>query len=367
MYSLSAGERVVVAMSGGVDSSVVAALLREQGFWVIGVTLQLQPCQEGVLARSCCGLDGIRQASQTAHLLGIPHFVFPCAQEFEELVLRSAWQDYARGRTPNPCLVCNRKIKFGLLLDYARRLGAETVATGHYARIRAGRSGETMELYRGRDRNKDQSYFLAGIRPEQWPHIQMPLGEMEKSEVRKLAAKYRLPSAERKESQDACLVQEGQCFAEMLRARFMAPSLPGKIVDTQGRFLAEHAGIHLFTIGQRKGLGVALGTPAWVKEIDAETGNVILTQDPKDLLSAGLKISGLNWLSQPLSSEFAGEVQVRYRHPPQKARIQVCDSGEARIFLEKPVRAVTPGQAAVLYDGDRVLGCGWIDKSYPSS
>jgi tRNA-uridine 2-sulfurtransferase len=349
--------RVAVAMSGGVDSAVTASLLCEQGHDVVGLTLRFWSCED---AHGCGADDGARQARAVADELRIPHHVVDCREPFERLVLRPAWEEYARGRTPNPCVTCNAEIKLRLLLEHARRLGAERLATGHYANVRLDDAGRPM-LLRGLDAQKDQSYFLFALDEPQLAAIVLPLGERTKEEVRDLARRRGLPNAERPDSQDACLTSGAEGFAEALRRRFDAPARPGAIVDERGQPLGQHGGVHRYTIGQRRGLGVALSQRAYVLRIDADRGEVVLGRDVRALDAAGLIAGGARWLAPP--GERA-EVQVRYRHAAAPARIAVAGS-RVEVRFDRPQRAVTPGQAAVVYDGPRLLGGGWIDRAIP--
>jgi tRNA-specific 2-thiouridylase len=351
---------IAVAMSGGVDSSVAAALLRDEGHAVIGVTLKLQDCREARASRSCCGADGIARARAVAGQLGIPHYVVDCVAGFEREVLRPAWDEYARGRTPSPCLLCNERIKFGALLAWSRRLGASLLATGHYARVdRAAAQGPA--LLRGRDPHKDQSYFLAGLDRDQLSAIAFPVGHLDKRAVRELAGALGLSTAETHDSQDACLVGPGQSFAEMLRERFAGESRPGPVVDETGRVLGRHSGIHRFTVGQRKGIRVPSTGRRWVKALRTEDFAVVVTDDEGALSSDRLVATELNWLGEGAAGGgLECQVQVRYRHAAERASISVRPSGAVDVAFEHPVRAIAPGQAAVFYDGDRVLGRGWI-------
>jgi tRNA-specific 2-thiouridylase len=355
---------IAVAMSGGVDSSLAAALLGEAGHEVVGVTLRLQACEEAPAGRSCCGLDGQARARAVAGQLGIRHHTLDCAREFEERVLGPAWEEYARGRTPSPCLHCNERIKFELLLDWAGGAGIERLATGHYARVAPDAHGRPG-LWRARERARDQTYFLAGLRPEVLRRVIFPLGELGKGEVRARAAALGLASASTPDSQDACLVQRGQGFAETLRLRFGAPARPGRVVDERGLELGRHPGLHLFTVGQRRGLPARVPPrPLWVKRLEPEAGLVVATDDPGQLLARRLCVSGLAWAGEPPGeAPLACEVQVRHRHPPAPARLQALAGGRAALELGEPVRAATPGQAAVFYQGERVLGRGWIESA----
>lgn len=355
------GETVAIALSGGVDSSVAAARLLAEGRRVIALTLQLLPCEQATESRSCCGVDGVVQARAAAGRLGIPHYVLECHREFEELVLRRSWLEYARGRTPNPCVWCNNLVKFGLLREMARRLGANHLATGHYARLGTG-----GELRRGADSRKDQSYFLFGLDAAQRAATLFPLGEYTKDRVRVEARELGLPNAERADSQDACLVGREESFAEMLRRRFDAAPSAGTIVDDANRILGRHEGIHHFTIGQRHGLGIATGQRAWVRAIESDTGTVRVTAESTALEAGGLLAGDVVW-HRPFDSIAARPclVQTRYRQKPLPAMVEPLPHGAASVRFESPARAVTPGQAVVFYDGDTVLGGGWIEKALP--
>lgn len=372
--------RVVVAMSGGVDSSVAAALLKQRGYEVVGLTLRLYDCEEGQNERSCCGLAGVAEARASAGRLGIPHYVVDGQELFERRVLRYAWDEYAEGRTPNPCVRCNEWMKFGLLYEHARKLGASYVATGHHARVlreavgegrTAGATHDDVVLARGRDPEKDQSYFLFSLSPEQLRMSLLPVGELRKEEVRGVARELDLPNAERRESQDACIAQQRD-LAEALRRRFEGRARPGRFRDAEGNVIGRHDGVHRFTIGQRKGLGLALGARAYVVAIDGASGDVVLGE-PTQLVARGLRAREVSWIGgAPTAKSIQAEVQIRYRHRAVRATIAVVPSGDdaARngdgpgvdVWFDEPQRAVTPGQAAVFYQGDRVLGGGWIER-----
>ncbi len=355
-------QRIAVAMSGGVDSSVAAALLLEAGHDVVGMTLQLQPCRETPPGKSCCGLDGAVDARAVAGDMGIAHYVVECHEEFRESVLRYSWTEYSRGRTPNPCIMCNERIKFGFLLQYTRRLGISKIATGHYAKIQKDASGRPY-LTRSLDRRKDQTYFLFPLGVEQLNASIFPLDSLKKAQVRELAARWGFRNAQREESQDACFVAKGEVYPEVLRQMFQASARPGRFVDPGGVTLGRHGGLHRFTVGQRRGLGMSFGRPVWVKSINPGNGDIVLTTEEQDLLSPGLVASSAVWNADirehgPLHCE----VQIRYRHAPIPAVIENPGGGTVTVVFDGSARAVTPGQAAVFYDGDRVLGGGWIDR-----
>jgi tRNA-specific 2-thiouridylase len=351
-------------MSGGVDSSVAAALMMEQGWEVVGATLRLHPCEERDPDRFCCGVDAEAASRSVAERLGFEHHVISAGVPFEDWVLRPAWEAYARGETPSPCPLCNRDLKLGLLMDSAESLGASHVATGHYAR--RGGPAEAPTLLRGLDPNKDQSYFLFALSRQQLSRAVFPLGGLTKTRVRELAAQLCLVNAQRRSSQDACLLGPEGSFAETLRQRFGADARGGDLVGDDGRVLARHQGLHRFTIGQRRGLGVAMGRPAFVRGIDAEDATVHITTEPKRLLSVGLQAREPNWLvPEPAVGEpFRCAVQVRYRASPVGCDAVLDSDGALRLRFDAPQRAVAAGQAAVLYRGERVLGGAWITGAF---
>jgi tRNA-specific 2-thiouridylase len=356
-------KRVVVAMSGGVDSSVAAALLLEQGFEAVGVTLRLHACQEAAEGGSCCGTDAIAQAGAAAGHLGISHYVLDCCRDFEQTVLLRSWEEYSRGRTPNPCVICNEHIKFGKLLDYAGALRADKLATGHYARIGVRKNGESF-LMRGADARKDQSYFLFSISPQRLSKALFPVGGLTKDAVRSIARRMGLPNADREESQDACFAARGTSYPEGLRRRFNEVAKHGPFLDEEGRPVGMHEGIHRFTIGQRRGLGIALGSPAWVKSIDPESAAVSLTTREEALAARGLTATGVLWHAlTPGFRRLRCSVQIRYNQAPVSATVEPDGHATVRVWFDLPLRAVTPGQAVVFFSGDRVLGGGWIDRS----
>lgn len=351
-------------MSGGVDSSVAAALMLEKGAEVIGVTLKFLSCSDSDKGESsCCGTDDGRDAAKVCEKLGIPHYLLDAADIFKEKVLEKSWNEYSAGRTPNPCVVCNRFVKFGFLLDYALKMGAMGVASGHHAIIEHNDDGSVL-LRRGNDPNKDQSYFLSQVTKEQLEKIYMPVGLMTKSQVREEARRLGLPNSEKAESQDACIALSGANFAETLRTMFNSVSRSGNFIGENGEVIGTHNGIHNFTIGQRRGFGKGFGRPVFVKEINAATGDVILVFDEEKLFRSSLRALGINWLLEGYSSRenFKAKVQIRYRQKPFDAEIIPSRSNplEAEIVFDLPQRAVTLGQAVVFYENDMVIGGGWI-------
>ncbi|WNK01270.1 tRNA 2-thiouridine(34) synthase MnmA [Thalassospiraceae bacterium LMO-JJ14] len=353
-----ADTRVVVAMSGGVDSSVTAALMAEAGYDVVGVTLQLYDHGEAIQKKgACCAGQDIYDAKRVADRLGIAHYVLDYESRFREQVMEDFADTYLRGETPIPCVRCNQTVKFHDLLGTARDLGAEAMVTGHYVRQMLGPHG--AEMHRAVDRSKDQSYFLFATTGAQLDFLRFPLGGMDKAETRRHAGRFNLPVADKPESQDICFVPNGS-YARVVERLRPGACDPGRIVDLDGNVLGTHDGIINFTVGQRKGLGVATGEPLYVVKIDPDTKNVIV--GPKDaLLCAEIGVSDLNWLDHvPLDeTPRAVTVKVRSTTDPVAAGIyQGADSVHVRFDTPQP--GVAPGQACVVYDGDRVLGGGWI-------
>jgi tRNA-specific 2-thiouridylase len=344
-------------MSGGVDSSVAAARLLAAGHDVVGVTLHLWDYpDDGSVKSRCCAPEDIHDARRVADALGFPHYAFDRRELFEREVIAPFVDGYLGGETPSPCVRCNRGVKLRELMVLADRLDASLVATGHYARIvRAGNSGRA-ELHRGRDASKDQSYFLHMLPEATLARLCFPLGDSDKGEVRAEAERLALPGAGKGESQELCFVPTGR-YDSFVSERAAARVRPGPIVDESGREVGQHTGVHRFTIGQRRNLGVALGKPSYVVGIDAEHGKVSL--GPVDrLMASSASLTELS-LASDVQLPLQAEVQVRYRGTPLPARITATEGG-ARVHFEKPVQAVVPGQFAVFYAGERVLGGGLI-------
>jgi tRNA-specific 2-thiouridylase len=351
---MSNREKVVVAMSGGVDSSVAAALLVEQGYDVQGVSLRMWEGNAG--PRVCSDHRG---AQEIAARLGIPHRLIDLRRQFVDSVIRPFAEDYLHGRTPNPCVACNRDFKFSTLLKWVEEEGADYVATGHYARVaRRGDSGR-CSLLRGADRGKDQSYFLFALSQKQLAHTLFPLGEMHKIEVRAFAGRLNLPAAERPESQDICF---GDYKA--LVATYAADNelRGGDIIDRSGRVLGRHGGIHGVTIGQRRGLGVSAAAPLYVIDIEDASRRVVVGKR-HELSCAGLTAQSVNWLEPPCAAEFEAEVQIRYRAPAIPCVIRRTPKESVEVRFKAAFPAVAPGQAAVFYRGEEVLGGGWIQSA----
>ena len=352
----STAQRVVVGMSGGVDSSVAAHLLKQQGYDVIGVTMKVWP--QDCISRAedkCCGPSAIADARGVAHALGIPHYVVEESTEFQRQVIDYFSSEYQAGRTPNPCIMCNEKLKFGNLWQKARSLGASFIATGHYAIIE--RRQDRAVLRKGRDPRKDQSYFLFSLRQEQLMHSLMPLGAMSKPEIRDIARSIGLKVAEKEESQEICFVP-GQDYKAFLRGHLGEKHFhAGGIYDKAGNYLGPHDGIEMFTIGQRKGLPGGSPRPLYVIDIDPATASVIIGE-AEDLIVESFEADRVIWHGAPGAGDFT--VKIRYGHPGATATVTPLPGERAEVRLHTPQRAVTPGQAAVFYDGDRVAGGGWI-------
>jgi tRNA-specific 2-thiouridylase len=359
-------ERVVVAMSGGVDSSVAAALLVEQGYDVIGVMMRLwaeeAPADAGAPATNkCCSLESIYDARAVADRLKIPFYVVNAETPFKSHVVDFFIQEYASARTPNPCLACNRHIRFGFLLDYARKLGATHLATGHYARVSADSAGR-YHLYRGADPAKDQSYVLHVARQAQLAHMLFPVGSYVKSEVRALAAARGLPTASRAESQDLCFLADGD-YRRFLKDWVPEAVQPGPIVDRAGRQLGTHRGLPFYTVGQRSGLGIAAPHPLYVLELDAQR-NAVVVGTGEELGHQRLWAENVNWIAGETPAEpFQTNVQIRYHARPAPALVVPLDGDRAEVRFDAPQRGVMAGQGAVFYAGDECLGGGIISNA----
>lgn len=367
-------QTIAVAMSGGVDSSTVAAVLRAEGHTVVGLTMQLWN-QRRLAGRAgmpeqiqgrCCSIDDVYDARRVAEDLGIPYYVVNHEERFERDVVRPFVQEYLSGRTPIPCSLCNNHLKFDQLLLTARQIGAELLATGHYARCEFDSSRDRWLLRRAADAAKDQTYFLAGLTQEQLSRTRFPLGNMTKPQVRELARQYGLALAEKPDSQEICFVPGGD-YKRFIDA-YLAdrgdslPDTSGELVTTGGRVVGRHEGIHNFTVGQRKGLGVATGSPLYVINIDGERGQVTVGGN-HELLSRKLIAHQMNWISlteDDLRQPVRVQAKIRHRHEPAPATLELLSDGQVLLTFDEPQRAITPGQAVVLYQGDIVAGGGWI-------
>jgi tRNA-specific 2-thiouridylase len=354
--------RVVIGMSGGVDSSAAAALLLEQGYDVVGITLKLWP--QDCVSRAedkCCGPQAVMDARAVAHKLGIPYYVIDEAADFQKQVIRYFAEEYKAGRTPNPCVICNEKLKFGTLINRARQLGAEYIATGHFARLEKSPDGRRHLLKCGRDPKKDQSYFLFSLRQEQLARALFPLGELTKNDTREIARESHLKTADKEESMEICFVPDKD-YGRFLQQARLVEKHGGDIVDVHGRVLGRHDGIEFYTIGQRKGLGLSSAKPLYVIELDPANNRVIVG-DESLLERDELTVEGCNWIPfDDLSGPTRVTAKIRYNHAGVSATITPLTQTSAQVKLHTAQRAITPGQACVFYQDDLVVGGGWIAR-----
>lgn len=357
--------RVVVAMSGGVDSSVAALEMKRKGFEVIGVTIKTWPKEECGSngeggEKLCCSLDAIQHARSVAEDIDIPYYVVDLSKEFAHEVRDYFADEYRKGRTPNPCIYCNSKIKFGYLFSKAKELGAERIATGHYARI-TEKEGRCY-LSEAKNKKKDQSYFLYDIPAEKLPYIDFPLGDMTKEEVREIAAGEHFMTADRPASQDICFATTEGDYRVYLAKLGVEAFSPGDILDIRGNVVGEHKGIASYTVGQRHGIGVDLPGPVYVLKIDPEK-NVIVVGDKEHAMHTKIRVAGFNWfVPDGLAGPAEFDVRIRYAGPKTPAIVDPSGPDEAIVELKEPRFAATPGQAAVFYDGEIVAGGGWIEE-----
>ncbi len=354
--------RVVVAMSGGVDSSVVAALLREEGYETIGITLQLYDHGQAVgRPGTCCAGADIQDARQVCASLDMPHYVLDYESRFRQAVMDDFADSYLAGETPIPCVRCNQKVKFADLLQTARDLGADALATGHYVR-RADADGGA-QLLRGLEEGRDQSYFLFATTPDQLDLLRFPLGAMTKDEVRGHARRFGLVVSDKPDSQDICFVPNGR-YADVVAKLRPGAIEPGEIVDMEGRVLARHDGVINFTVGQRRGIGIAAEEPLFVVRLEPETHRVVVGPRAA-LMKSTLTMRELNWLDGDAmpDSGIDCEVKLRSAQPAHAAHVRPLGNGRAEVTLAAAAEAIAPGQACVMYDGERVLGGGWIERA----
>jgi tRNA-specific 2-thiouridylase len=352
--------RIVVAMSGGVDSSVAAGLLAAAGHDVVGLSMQLYDQQEGRDAfGSCCSLDDLHDARRVAARIGIPHYIVNFEREFDDLVVRNFVDEYAAGRTPIPCVHCNADLKFATLAERAAGFGASGVATGHYARVAVDEETGRFRLLRSADRDKDQTYFLFSLTQDQLAHALFPVGALTKADVRAEARRLGLSVADKPDSHEICFVPDGDAGGFVER-HLPAPASDGEIVDSGGRVLGRHRGLHRYTVGQRRGLGLATGAPLYVLRLDrAETRVVVGPRE--ELGRRDLAASGVNWIAgPPPDGPRRVTARIRHRHADAPATVTADASGHASLTFDDPQLAISPGQAVVFYDGEEVLGGGWI-------
>lgn len=353
-------KRVLVAMSGGVDSATTAVLLKKWGFDVIGVTMQLW--DYGDAEGGCCSADDVRDARRVAEQIGIKHYIVNYMDKFREFVVKDFINKYMDGKTPSPCVLCNEHMKFDFLMRRALELGADYMATGHYARIGYDDASNNYYLYKAVDINKDQSYFLFTLKQNELSKILFPLGTMTKEKVRELADKHNLKVARKPDSQGVCFIT-GNTYKDFLKPQTDSAYANGEIVDTDGNIIGYHEGIFSYTVGQRRGLGVAKGKPLYVVELDTRNNRVIVGSED-EIYSHSLSVNNISWVNNVEAGELNVNAKIRYRHRENEAVVQIKEFDEAIVKFNEPQRAITPGQAIVFYDKDRVIGGGWINRVF---
>ena len=357
----SAKSKVVVGMSGGVDSSVAAAILKRDGYDVMGVSVRTWPKEEcgASSGRACCNLEAVTRARAVAEGLGIPYYVVDFSADFKKEVIDYFCAEYLKGHTPNPCVVCNEKIKFGKLLEKAGSLGAQKIATGHFAGVSFDKRRGRYLLKEGKDKAKDQSYFLFSLSQEQLKHCLFPLSGLTKEDVRRKAKSFGLRTHDTPSSQDVCFINDLN-YAEYIKKKTGMEIRPGEITDSSGNILGRHKGVIFYTIGQRRGLGIARGEPLYVTAIDIAT-NRIVVGNKKDVLKISLVAEKINWISvKDITKPIKVAAKIRYAHKKAKATVTKTGEGVVRVDFDEPQEAPTPGQAVVFYDCEMVVGGGWI-------
>lgn len=351
-------KRIMVAMSGGVDSATTAALLKEQGHEVIGVTMQLW--DYGDAEGGCCSVDEVRDARRVADQIGIPHYVVNYMDKFKEFIVEDFINKYMDGKTPSPCVLCNEYMKFEFLMKRSLELDADFLATGHYARVVLDKDSGNYYLQKALDSNKDQSYFLFTLKQKELSRVMFPLGDKTKQEVRKLAQTFNLKVANKPDSQGICFIT-GNSYKDFLKDHTAASNTAGEIVDTDGNIVGNHDGIFSYTIGQRRGLGIAKGKPQYVVRIDPKSNRIVVGSE-KDIYSKSLFVNNLSWVNNISDKEMKISAKIRYRHKENEASLVLKNENEAVVTFTKPQRAITPGQAIVFYKESEVLGGGWISE-----
>ncbi len=347
-------------MSGGIDSSLAAYILKKSGYEVIGCTMRLFLCKKKSSEKQCCSPDDINEARRTAQQLGIKHYIVDKKNVFEKYVIENFVSEYLKGRTPNPCIICNLKIKFDEMLKFAKGLGCNFIATGHYAKIEKTKTGYLLK--KGIDESKDQSYFLYGLNQKNLPHILFPAGDYRKTEIKEFAKKLKLKVADKKESQEICFVENAD-YREFIKTR-IGTNVPksGNIIDTSGKILGTHKGFPFYTVGQRRGLGLSVGEPVYVIKINSRKNEIVVGKK-EELFKKSFIVENVSWTTiQPNHFLICLNTKIRYKHKEAKAKIFLMKNNTAKVVFEKPQMSITPGQSAVFYKKDIVLGGGIIKE-----